>query len=148
MWDLSSSTSYQTCIPYIRRQILDHWTTREAPCPLLFISLLIRVIFFTEVRFWSQTILFLSFFFLLILLSLMTHLHCCPYVISPHPDFVLPFKIWGHTWKPEDTLHSSSLTNLSFDFYLPCTQLGDTEKKSKNCLASRSAHACWERDKE
>ena len=29
MWNLSSPTRDQTCIPCIRRQILNHWTTRE-----------------------------------------------------------------------------------------------------------------------
>ena len=30
MWDLSSLTSDQTCIPCIGRRILNHWTNREA----------------------------------------------------------------------------------------------------------------------
>ena len=30
MWDLTSLTKDRTCIPYIARQILNHWTTREA----------------------------------------------------------------------------------------------------------------------
>ena len=29
--DLSSQAREQTCIPYIARQILNHWTTREVP---------------------------------------------------------------------------------------------------------------------
>ena len=29
MWDLRSPAGDQTCIPYIGRQILNHWTTRE-----------------------------------------------------------------------------------------------------------------------
>ena len=32
MWDFSSQTRDQTCVPYISRQILNHWTTREVPC--------------------------------------------------------------------------------------------------------------------
>ena len=31
MWDLSSLTRDQTHIPYIGRQIINHWTTREVP---------------------------------------------------------------------------------------------------------------------
>ena len=31
IWDLSSPTRDQTCIPCIGRQILNHWTTREVP---------------------------------------------------------------------------------------------------------------------
>ena len=31
MWDLSSLTRDQTCLPCIGRQILYHWTTREVP---------------------------------------------------------------------------------------------------------------------
>ena len=31
MWDLSSLPSDRTHVPYIGRQILNHWTTREAP---------------------------------------------------------------------------------------------------------------------
>ena len=31
IWDLSSQTRDQTFIPCIRRQILNHWTTREVP---------------------------------------------------------------------------------------------------------------------
>ena len=31
MWDLSSPTRDQTCVPCIGRQILYHWTTREVP---------------------------------------------------------------------------------------------------------------------
>ena len=36
MWDLSSLTRGQTHVPCIRRQILNHWTTREAPEGKLF----------------------------------------------------------------------------------------------------------------
>ena len=31
MWDLSSQTRVQTCVPCLGRQILNHWTTREVP---------------------------------------------------------------------------------------------------------------------
>ena len=31
MWDLTSPTRDQTCVPCIARQILNHWTTREVP---------------------------------------------------------------------------------------------------------------------
>ena len=31
MWDLSSPARDQTLIPYIGRQILNHWTAREVP---------------------------------------------------------------------------------------------------------------------
>ena len=31
MWDLSSLTKDQTCIPCIERQILNHWVTRQIP---------------------------------------------------------------------------------------------------------------------
>ena len=31
MWDLSSLTRDWTCVPCIRRHILNHWTTREVP---------------------------------------------------------------------------------------------------------------------
>ena len=31
MWGLNSQTRNQTCVPYTRRQILNHWTTREVP---------------------------------------------------------------------------------------------------------------------
>ena len=31
MWDLSSPTRDPTCVPCIRRQVLNHWTTREVP---------------------------------------------------------------------------------------------------------------------
>ena len=31
MWDLSSPTRDQTCVPCIGRWILNHWTTRKAP---------------------------------------------------------------------------------------------------------------------
>ena len=30
LWDLSSPTRDQTCVPCIGRWILNHWTTREA----------------------------------------------------------------------------------------------------------------------
>ena len=35
MWDLSSPTRDQTCVPCIGRQILNHWTAREVPNFLL-----------------------------------------------------------------------------------------------------------------
>ena len=38
MWDLSSLTRDRTCVPYIGRRILNHWTTREVPGALLLIS--------------------------------------------------------------------------------------------------------------
>ena len=31
MWDLSSPTRDRICVPFIGRQILNHWTTREVP---------------------------------------------------------------------------------------------------------------------
>ena len=31
IWDISSLTRDRTCVPCIRRRILNHWTTREAP---------------------------------------------------------------------------------------------------------------------
>ena len=31
MWDLSSPTRDPTCVPCIRRQVLNPWTTREVP---------------------------------------------------------------------------------------------------------------------
>ena len=31
LWDLSSLTRAQTCIPCIARQILNHWATRKIP---------------------------------------------------------------------------------------------------------------------
>ena len=31
MWDFSSPTRDQTCVPWIARQILNQWTTREVP---------------------------------------------------------------------------------------------------------------------
>ena len=31
MWDLSSQTRDETCLPCIGRWILNHWTTREVP---------------------------------------------------------------------------------------------------------------------
>ena len=31
MWHLSSPNRYKACVPCIRRQILNHWTTREVP---------------------------------------------------------------------------------------------------------------------
>ena len=31
MWDLSSPTRDQTCVPHITRWTLHHWTTREVP---------------------------------------------------------------------------------------------------------------------
>ena len=34
MWDLSSPTRDQTHIPCIGGQIINHWTTREAPASL------------------------------------------------------------------------------------------------------------------
>ena len=36
MWDLSSVTRNQTCVPYIGRWILIHWTTREVPVFCIF----------------------------------------------------------------------------------------------------------------
>ena len=36
MWDLSSPTRDQTCIPCIARWILNHWTTREVPYTTIF----------------------------------------------------------------------------------------------------------------
>ena len=33
MWDLSSLTRDQICVPCIRRRSLNHWTTREIPKP-------------------------------------------------------------------------------------------------------------------
>ena len=38
MWDLSSPTRDQTGISCIRRQILNHWTTRESPPSHLLLS--------------------------------------------------------------------------------------------------------------
>ena len=40
MWDLSSQTRDQTCIPCIARQILNHRPTREVPCVKSIIKLL------------------------------------------------------------------------------------------------------------
>ena len=31
MWDLSSRTRDQTCVPWIARQILNHWNTKAVP---------------------------------------------------------------------------------------------------------------------
>ena len=36
LWDLISPTRDQTCAPYIGRQSLNHWTTREIPGPPYF----------------------------------------------------------------------------------------------------------------
>ena len=36
MWDLSSPRRDRTCMPYIGRQSLNHWTTREVPTPHFF----------------------------------------------------------------------------------------------------------------
>ena len=36
MWDLSSLTRDRTCVPWIGRRILNHWTTGEFPCPVSF----------------------------------------------------------------------------------------------------------------
>ena len=38
MWDLSSPTRDRTRVPCIGRRILYHWTTREAPEPILLIA--------------------------------------------------------------------------------------------------------------
>ena len=38
MWDLSSLTRDQTCVPCVRRQILNQWTTREVLASLVFVS--------------------------------------------------------------------------------------------------------------
>ena len=38
MWDLSSLTRDQTLVPCIINQILNHWTTREVPESIIFIS--------------------------------------------------------------------------------------------------------------
>ena len=39
MWDLSSLTRDQTCVPCIGRRILYHWTTREVPLALVLLSI-------------------------------------------------------------------------------------------------------------
>ena len=38
MWDLSSLTRAQTQVPCIARKILNHWTTRKVPPPILLFS--------------------------------------------------------------------------------------------------------------
>ena len=38
LWDLSSLTRDQTCVPCIGRQILNHWTSRDVPQLLLLIK--------------------------------------------------------------------------------------------------------------
>ena len=40
MWDFSSLTGNQTCIPCIRRQTPNHWTAREGLCFLLYLVFL------------------------------------------------------------------------------------------------------------
>ena len=39
MWDLSSPTRDQICTPYIGRQSLNHWTTREVPVRSIILNL-------------------------------------------------------------------------------------------------------------
>ena len=51
MWDLSSLTRDQTCVPWIARNILNHWITREVPrlfiwlCHVLVVALRIFDLF-------------------------------------------------------------------------------------------------------
>ena len=35
LWDLSSQTRNRTSVPFIRMWILNHWTAREVPLPVL-----------------------------------------------------------------------------------------------------------------
>ena len=56
MWDLSSLTRNWTCIPCIRRQVLNHWTTREVPLTLF----LLLLFFFFSFLFFFNLILFLN----------------------------------------------------------------------------------------
>ena len=44
MWDLSSPARDQTCTPYIGKQILNHWTTREVPFLFLFFIIFIQMV--------------------------------------------------------------------------------------------------------
>ena len=40
MWDLSSLTRDRTSVPWIGRQIPNHWTTREAPTPIINVQII------------------------------------------------------------------------------------------------------------
>ena len=60
MWDLSSLTRDQTHVPYIERQVLNHWTTREVPEKRGFLLLLfiIFLLFFYFLFFYNYSFIY------------------------------------------------------------------------------------------
>jgi len=82
MWNLSSPTRDQTCVPCIARHILNHWTTREVLRAIAVITVLVTSILHWG---WWKSILKAPLILKALLLATRANVHTIPWALAELP---------------------------------------------------------------